>query len=153
MLCCHVRACHALLIRHEYVLFEVAVCCLLITQRALVLEREPQFVPQSQPCGRTVLKSGLRWSATWWRGAAFCHNRPVDRWAFAGGIDRFPIAMPDHADSLGFIVRISLRANSDDRVVINRVTIGGHAGLSIGFVIVGWLMTVWNVVAEFLRPR
>jgi hypothetical protein len=40
--------------------------------------------------------------------------------------------MPDPADSKGFIVRISLRANPDDRVVINGVLIGGRAGLSIG---------------------
>jgi hypothetical protein len=61
--------------------------------------------------------------------------------------------MPDHADSLGFVIRISLRANPDDRVVINGVPIGGRDGLSIGFVVAGCLMTAQNVVAEFLRPR
>jgi phage head maturation protease len=45
--------------------------------------------------------------------------------------------MPDHADSSGFVVRISLRANPDDRVVINEVSIGGRAGLSIGFIVAG----------------
>jgi phage head maturation protease len=49
--------------------------------------------------------------------------------------------MPDNADSSGFIVQISLRTNPDDRVVINGVSIGGHAGLSIGFIIAGGLMT------------
>jgi hypothetical protein len=43
-------------------------------------------------------------------GAAFCHRRPVDHWVLTGGIDRFPIAIPNHADSSGFVVRISLRA-------------------------------------------
>jgi hypothetical protein len=61
---CPVWASRALLIRPEYILSEVAVWCLLITQRTPVLEREPRFVPQAQPCGRTVLMSGLRWSAT-----------------------------------------------------------------------------------------
>jgi hypothetical protein len=59
----------------------------------------------------------------------------------AGGIDRFLIVMPDHADSLGFVIRISLRVNPDDQVVINGVPIGGRAGLSIRFVVVGCLMT------------
>jgi hypothetical protein len=73
--------------------------------------------------------------------AAFCRRRPVDRWVLTGGIDRFPIAMPDHADSSDFVVRISLRANPDDRVVINGVPIGGRAGLSIGFVVACCLTT------------
>jgi hypothetical protein len=34
-----------------------------------------------------------------------------------------------HVDSLGFVVRISLRANPDDRVVINGVPISGRAYL------------------------
>jgi hypothetical protein len=58
------RASRALLIGPGYVLSEVVVYCLLITQRAPVLEREPRFVPQVQPCGQTVLNSELRWSAT-----------------------------------------------------------------------------------------
>jgi hypothetical protein len=45
MTCCSVRASRALLIGSEYVLTEVAVCCLSIAQRAPVLEREPRFVP------------------------------------------------------------------------------------------------------------
>jgi hypothetical protein len=49
--------------------------------------------------------------------------------------------MPDHADSSGFVVRISLRANPDDQVVIDGVLVVGRAGLSIGFVIVGCLTT------------
>jgi hypothetical protein len=47
--------------------------------------------------------------------------------------------MPDHTDSLGFIVRISLRANPDDRVVVDGVPIGGRAGPSIEFVVAGCL--------------
>jgi hypothetical protein len=64
MSCCPIQACRALLIGPEYILFGVAVRCLSIAQHAPVLEREPQFVPQAQPYGRTVLKSGLSWSAT-----------------------------------------------------------------------------------------
>jgi hypothetical protein len=47
--------------------------------------------------------------------------------------------MSDHADSSGFVVRISPRSNPEDRVVVDGVPIGGHAGLSIGFVIAGYL--------------
>jgi hypothetical protein len=104
MSCCPVRASHAPLIGPEYVSSEVMVHCLSIAKRAPILEREPWFVPQVQPCDQTVLKSGLRWSATWWRGVIFCHCRHVDRWVLAGGIDRFLIATPDHVDSLGFII-------------------------------------------------
>jgi hypothetical protein len=43
--------------------------------------------------------------------------------------------MPDHVDSLDFVIRISLRANLDDRLVVNGVPIHGRAGLSIGFVV------------------
>jgi hypothetical protein len=43
--------------------------------------------------------------------------------------------MLDHADSSGFVVRILLRVNSDDHVVINGVPIGDRARLSIGFVV------------------
>jgi hypothetical protein len=43
--------------------------------------------------------------------------------------------MPNHTDSSGFVVRISLRANLDDRVVIDVVSIGGHAGPLIRFVV------------------
>jgi hypothetical protein len=53
--------------------------CLLITQRTSVLEREPQFIPHVHPCGRTVLKSQLKWSTAWWRGARFYHRRSDDR--------------------------------------------------------------------------
>jgi hypothetical protein len=38
------------------------------------------------------------------------------------------------------LIRISLRANPDDRLVINRVLINGHVGLSIGFVVACCLM-------------
>jgi hypothetical protein len=102
--------------------------CLLITQRTPVLEREPRFVPQVHPCGRTVLKSRLKWSTAWWRGPGFYHRISVDRWILAGGIDRFSIAY-----SSGFIVQISVRANPDDWVVIDEVPIGGRVGLSIRF--------------------
>jgi hypothetical protein len=49
--------------------------------------------------------------------------------------------MPDHADSSGFVVQISLRANSEEQLVINGVPIGGRAKLSIRFVVTGCLMT------------
>jgi hypothetical protein len=52
-------------------------------------------------------------------------------------MDHFLIATPDHADFLGFVVRISPRVNPDDRVVVDGVLIIGHAGLSIGFVVAG----------------
>jgi hypothetical protein len=61
--------------------------------------------------------------------------------------------MLDHADSLGFVVRISLRANPEDWVVVDGVPIGGHVGPSISSVVAGWLTVAWNVVAEFLRLR
>jgi hypothetical protein len=64
MSCCPIRASRAVLIGPEYILSEVVVHCLLITPRAPILEREPRFVLHVWPCGRTVLKSGLRWSAT-----------------------------------------------------------------------------------------
>jgi hypothetical protein len=47
--------------------------------------------------------------------------------------------MPDHVDSLGFVVRISLRANPDDRIVVEGVLIGGRTGPSIRFVVPGCL--------------
>jgi hypothetical protein len=50
--------------------------------------------------------------------------------------------MLDHVDSWGCVVQISLRANSDDWVVVNEVQIGDHAGPSIGFIIVGCLIAV-----------
>jgi hypothetical protein len=103
-------------------------CCLLITERTPVLEREPWFVPHVHPYGRTVLKSRLKWSAAWWRGAEFYRCRSVDCWILAGGIDHFSIAY-----SSGFIVQISVRANSDDRVVVDEVPIGGRVGPSIRF--------------------
>jgi hypothetical protein len=52
-------------------------------------------------------------------------------------MDRFLIATPDHADFLSFVIRISPRANPDDRVVVDGVLIIGHAGLSIEFVVAG----------------
>jgi hypothetical protein len=60
--------------------------------------------------------------------------RPIDCWVLTGGIDRFPIATPDHVDFLGFIVGISPRANPEDRVVIDGVLISRCARLSIRFV-------------------
>jgi hypothetical protein len=56
---------------------------------------------------------------------------------FARRIDRFLITTPDHANSLGFIVRISLRANLDDRVVVDEVPIDGHVEPLIEYVIAG----------------
>jgi hypothetical protein len=93
-----------------------------------------------------MLKSQLKWSTTWWRGARFYRRRSVDHWILAGGIDRFSIAY-----SSCFIVRISVRANPDDRVVVDEVTIGGHVGPSIRSVVTGCPIAAWNVVAEFLR--
>jgi hypothetical protein len=151
--CCPVQTSCALLIGHEYALSEMVVWCLLIAQRASVLEREPWFVLQVRPYGRTMLKSGLRWSTTWWRRAIFYRHRPIDRWVLIGEIDHFPIATPDHADSSDFIVRSLPKANSKDQVVIDAVLIGSRAGLSIRFVVAGCLMITWNVVTEFLRPR
>jgi hypothetical protein len=150
---CPTRASHALLIGLEYILSEVVVCCLSIAQRAPVWERESRSVPQVRPYGRTVMKSGLRWSATWLKEAAFCYRWPIGHWVLAAGIDRFPITMPDHADSSGFVVRISPRGNPDERVVVDGVPISGHTGPLIGSVTTGCLITVWNVIAEFLRRR
>jgi hypothetical protein len=64
MSCCPDRASPALLIGMNIFFSEVVVCYLSIAQRALVLEREPRFVPLVRPYGRIVLKFGLRWSAT-----------------------------------------------------------------------------------------
>jgi hypothetical protein len=108
-----------------------------IAQCAPVREQESRSVSQVWPCGRTMLKSRLRWSATRLREAAFCQRGPVVRWALAGGIDRFLIAMLDHIDSSGFIVRISLRANPEDRVVIDEVPISGRVRPSIRYVVAG----------------
>jgi hypothetical protein len=121
--------------------------CLLITQRTPVQEREPRFVPHVRPCGRIVSKSRLKWSMAWWKGAGFYHYRFVDHWILTGGIDRFSIAY-----SSGFIVRISVRANPDDRVVVDEVLISGRVVPSIRFFVASFfLMTAWNVVVEFLN--
>jgi hypothetical protein len=40
MLCCPIRASHALLIGSEYVPSEVVVCCLSIAQRTPILDQE-----------------------------------------------------------------------------------------------------------------
>jgi hypothetical protein len=149
MSCCPVRARRALVIGPKYVYSEVVVHCLPITQCAPVLEREPRFVPRVRRCDRAMLK----WSVTWWRGAAFYHHRPVDRWVLAGGIERFPVVTSGHADSSGFVVRISSRVNPKDWVVIDGVPTGGRARPLIEFVIAGCLTAAWNVTAEFLRPR
>jgi hypothetical protein len=125
MSCCPVRSSRVLLIGPGCILFEVVVRCLSITPCAPVLEQEPRFVPQAQPCGRIMLKFGLRWSAT----------EGIDRCVLARGIDHFPITTSDHADSSGFVVRISLRANLNDRVVVDGVPIDGRIGPSIGFVV------------------
>jgi hypothetical protein len=70
--------------------------------------------------------------------AVFTLLTPIG-WILAGGIDRFPIAIPDHADSSGFVVRISPRGNPDDWVVIDGAPIGGRAGPSIGYVVASCL--------------
>jgi hypothetical protein len=64
-------------------------------------------------------------------------RRSADRRVLAGGVGQFTVAMPDHVDSLDFLVRISPRANPDDRVVIDGVPIDGRAGPSIGSVVAG----------------
>jgi hypothetical protein len=122
--------------------------CLLITQHTPVLEREPRFVPQVRPCGRTLLKFRLKWSTAWWRGAGFYRRRSVDYWILAGRIDRFSIAYFS-----AFIVRILVRVNPDDRVIVDEVSIGGRVRPSIGSVVASWLTATWNVVTEFLRLR
>jgi hypothetical protein len=61
---CTSQASRVLLIGSEYVLSEVVVHSLSIAQCALILEWEPQFVPQVRPYGGTMLKSVLRRSAT-----------------------------------------------------------------------------------------
>jgi hypothetical protein len=108
--------------------------CLLITQCISVLEREPQFIPQVRPCGQTVLK----WSTTWWRGGIFYRRRSVDHWILAEGIDHFSIAY-----SSDFIVQILVRANPNDWVVVDEVSIGGRVGPSTIFFVDsfsdGWL--------------
>jgi hypothetical protein len=63
MFCCSVWASRALLIGLEYIFSEEVVRCLSIAQRALVQELEPQSISQVRPCGQTMLKSGLKWSA------------------------------------------------------------------------------------------
>jgi hypothetical protein len=78
-----------------------------------------------------VVKSGLVESNL----PHFFYRRPVDHQVLAGGIDRFLIATLDHADSLVFIIRISLRANSEDRVVVYEIPIDSCVGLSIKFVV------------------
>jgi hypothetical protein len=128
------------------------VCCLSVAQCTLVWEWDPWFVPQVRPCGRTILKSVLKWSATWWRKDTFYCRRPIEFWVLVGEIDHFLIATPRHVDSSDFIVRISHRANPDGRVV-DGVPIGGRVEPSIEFVVAGCLTVTWNVVAEFLRPR
>jgi hypothetical protein len=153
MSCCPIQACRALLIGPKYVLFEVVVHCLSIAQCTSVLEREPWFIPQVRPYSQTVLKSGLRWSAVWWRGATFYHHRPVDRWVLAEGIDRCLVCYALSCWFFGFVAWISLRANPDDRVVVDGVSIGGRAGPLIRFIVANCLMAVWNMVAEFLSPR
>jgi hypothetical protein len=150
---CPIRASRALLIEPEYVLSKVVVCCLSIAQRAPVLEWEPWCIPQVRPYGRIMLKSGLRWSVTWWRGFTVCRRRLVHRWVLTRAIDHFPIATLDHVDSSGFVVRISPRANPKDRIVVDGVIIGSRVKLPIGFVIAGCLMAAWNMVIKFLRPR
>jgi hypothetical protein len=74
--------------------------------------------------------------------SVFYHYRPADRWVLAGGIDCFPIAMPDCADSSSFVVQISPRANPEDQVVVDGVLIGSRVGPLIGFVIASCLTIV-----------
>jgi hypothetical protein len=55
------------------------------------------------------------------RSHIFFYHRTVDRWVLAGGIKRFSIVTPDHVDYSGFVVRISLRANPDDQLIVDGV--------------------------------
>jgi hypothetical protein len=157
MSCCPVRANRALLIGPKYILSEVVARYLSIAQCAPFLEPEPRFGLQVRPYGRTMLQYGLRWSVTWWGWSVFCHRRVVDRYVLAGGIDRwvhargidrFPIATSYVADLSTFIVQISLRANSDNRVVIDGVPMSGHAGPLIKCLVSSCLTVAWNVVAK-----
>jgi hypothetical protein len=129
----------------------MVVRCLSIAQRTPVWEREPWFVPQVWSCGRTMLKSWLRWSVTWYRRAAFCRRRLVDCWVLAEGIDCFLIATSDHVDSSGFVVWISLRTNPDNRLIIDGVPIDGHVWPWIRFVV--WVEisgdVEWEIWVEF----
>jgi hypothetical protein len=98
--------------------------CLLITQRTSVLKREPQFVPHVHPCGRTVLKSQLKWITAWWRGVIFYHRRfgwwgshrwSPDRWS-CWTIDRiYRSWLPDHYLKRGCWVLAVLRELKADR--------------------------------------
>jgi hypothetical protein len=65
----------------------------------------------------------------------------------------FPDCYADHADSSSFVVRFSLKANPNDQVVVDEVSIGGRVGPSIGYVVAGCLIAVSNMTAEFLRHR
>jgi hypothetical protein len=47
--------------------------------------------------------------------------------------------MFDQANSSSSVVQILLRANPDDRIVVDGVSIDDHAGLSIRFVVVSCL--------------
>jgi hypothetical protein len=63
-------------------------------------------------------------------------------WSLDRGIDCFSIAY-----SLDFIVHISVRANLDDRVVVDEVSIGGHVGPSIRFFVASffwWPLETWS---------
>jgi hypothetical protein len=104
--------------------------------------------PIGSPLRSAVLKSRLKWSTAWWRGVGFYRHWSVVRWILAGGIDRFSIAY-----SSGFIIRISVRANLNDQVVIDEVPIGGRVGPSIGSIVAGCLTATWNMVAEFWMLR
>jgi hypothetical protein len=76
-------------------------------------------------------------------------RRSADRRVLAGIVGWFMVVAPDHVDSSSFLVQFSPRANSEDRVVIDGVPIGGRVGPSIRSVIASH----WNVVVEFLRPQ
>jgi hypothetical protein len=109
MLYCPVRASRAMLIGPGYVLSEVVVRCLSIAQHAPVQELEPWFIPQVQPCDRTMLNSALRWSVTSWRGAVFYHRRPVINPGDRIVVDGVPIG--SHVGmSIGFVAACCLTA-------------------------------------------
>jgi hypothetical protein len=50
--------------------------------------------------------------------------------------------MSDHADSSGFVVQISQRANPEDWVVVDGILIDDFVGPSIGSIVAGCLAAV-----------
>jgi hypothetical protein len=160
MSCCPVRAGCALLIRLEHVLIELVVRCLSIAQCTPILDWESRSVPLVRPLaepdmpmtslrGQTLhrLDDGVRSDHAEIRVEVVFHSTKrshierrqfADHRVFARGVGRFTVVVPNHVDSSSFLARISLGANPEDWVVIDRVPIGGCAKMSIESVVVGY---------------